>query len=195
MKPMFGKRAVFLDRDGVLVKAIYRPDFVKKITCAYTVGELEFVPGAVSVLARLKEMGFLRIMVTNQPDVALKYMDESEWLTIHRRVLTFLNLDDFIMCRHTTEQNCPLKKPSPLMLRVMADKWDIDRDDIDLLPSSYMVGDTDADIGAGKAAGCKTILVTSGEHNVVNWREDCPKPTMESDFQVDKLTDILKIIR
>ncbi len=189
MRPMFGERTVFLDRDGVLIKAIYRPNFVKKITCAYTVEELKFVVGAIGVLVKLKEMGFLRIMVTNQPDVNLGYMEEDEWLTIHRRVLTFLDLNDFIMCRHTTEQNCPFKKPSPLMLQAMADKWDTD------LASSYMIGDTDADIGAGKAAGCKTILITSGEHNVENWREDCPKPSLEPDFRVDKLVDVLRIIR
>ncbi len=185
---MFRQKAVFFDRDGTLVKAVYRPGSVKKITCPFTYKELEFVPGAVSVLARLKEAEFLRIMVTNQPDVALENMDEDEWLAIHRRALLFLSLDDFIMCRHTTDQNCPFKKPSPLMLKAMADKWGID------LVNSYMVGDTDVDIQAGKAAGCKTIIITSGEHNVVNWKEDYPKHGAGADYRVNTLIDIIKIV-
>ena len=75
------------------------------------------------------------------------------------------------------------------MLLEAADDLGID------LASSYMVGDTDADIGAGKAAGCKTILITSGVHNVVNWREDYPQPTLEADFRVDRLADILEIVK
>lgn len=188
---MFRQKTVFLDRDGVLVKAIYRPDFVKKITCPYVCDELEFVVGTERVLRELKRKGFLRVLATNQPDVALGYMAEDEWLTIHRRVRSILELDHIKMCRHIKESDCPQrrKKPSPGMLLEAADDLGID------LANSYMVGDTDADIGAGKTAGCKTILITSGMHNVVSWREDYPQPTLEADFRVNRLADILEIIK
>jgi len=150
---------------------------------------LEFMPEAVSTLARLKKNGLLRIMVTNQPDVALGYMAEREWEAIQKRVELVLGLDLIKMCRHTTEQKCPFKKPSPLMLLSAADDLGID------LAGSYMVGDTDADIGAGHAAGCKTILIASGEHNMINWKEDCPIPTLEADFKINRLMDIFDLIK
>ena len=186
---MFRRRAVFLDRDGTLTKAVYRPSFAKKTTCPYTLHELEFVPDADEVLAELKQRRFLRIMATNQPDVALGYMYEHVWVAIQRLAELTLNLDQIKMCRHTTEQNCNRKKPLPGMLFDARDDLGID------LAESFMIGDTDADIGAGKAAGCTTILITSGKHNVINWKEDYPKPFLKPDYQVDKLADILKIVR
>lgn len=64
-----------------------------------------------------------------------------------------LDFDDICICRHRTQDNCPMKKPFPTMLMAAACKWDI------LLGGSYMIGDTENDILAGNAAGCKTILL------------------------------------
>lgn len=155
---MFPNKAVFLDRDGTLIDIVYRPDFIKKMTAPFYPKELKFVPNAYTALDRLKDKGFLRIMVTNQPDVAYGYMSESDWLEIHRKVVDTYGLDDVFMCRHRTEDNCPLKKPSPLMLLAAADKWGID------LAKSWMVGDTNDDMKAGLDAGCRTILINQ-RHN------------------------------
>lgn len=134
---MFPHRAVFLDRDGTLLEIIERPHHVKKRTAPYKAEELVFVPDVQNSIDRLRIAGFLTIMVTNQPDVRHGYMSEEEWQKIHKTVLNFLGLDDFIMSRHTREEECKYRKPSPEMLFAMAGKWGIN-------PSkSYMIGDTD----------------------------------------------------
>lgn len=150
---MFNRRAVFLDRDGTVVESIHRPDFVKKVTAPFHEEELKFVPNAYLSLSQLKEAGFLRILVTNQPDVAHGYMDEEVWRRIHRKIVDTLGPDDVFMCRHVKTGNCPFKKPSPMMILAAADKWGID------LSLSWMVGDTNQDMEAGRAAGCRTILI------------------------------------
>lgn len=150
---MFNRSAVFLDRDGTVIESISRPDFVKKITAPFREDELNFVPKAYLALSRLEEEGLLRILVTDQPDVTHGYMDEKIWQRIQNRVKDTLGFDDIFMCRHRREDNCPFKKPSPLMLQSAADKWGID------LSGSWMIGDTDQDMKTGRAAGCRVILI------------------------------------
>lgn len=183
---MFNRKAVFLDRDGTLIEAIHRPGFPadslikKEITAPFFEKELKFFPDAWDSLDRLRVAGYLTIMVTNQPDVAHGYMSEEEWLKIHKSVINSLFLDDFYMCRHTGEDNCPFKKPSPLMLLAAADKWGID------LAQSYMIGDTETDMSAGKLAGCATILLDRF------YNQDL---VHVSGFRVASLTDAVKVIR
>lgn len=150
---MFNRSAVFLDRDGTVIESVHRPDFVKKITAPFREDELKFVPKAYLALSRLKEEGLLRILVTDQPDVAHGYMEEKIWQRIQSRVKDTLGFDDIFMCRHRREDNCPLKKPSPLMLQAAADKWGID------LSKSWMIGDTEQDMKTGQAAGCGVVLI------------------------------------
>ncbi len=176
---MFRRRAVFLDRDGTLIEAIHRPDGPKKITCPYFEKELLYVIGVHEALAFLKEAGFLRIMITNQPDVAQGNMTEDEWQKIHNRVITELDLDDYMLCRHTTADNCKYKKPSPEMLLAMADKWGID------LSSSYMIGDMGFDVEAGLKAGCRTILLDRFYNQDVR----------DADMTVLTLADAVKLIK
>ena len=176
---MFNRKAVFLDRDGTLIEAVHRPGFrlksgeLKEITAPFTEDEVSLVPNAYSLLQSLKKAGFLRIMVTNQPDVAHGFLTEEVWLKIQRRVVDTLGLDDVFMCRHRTEDNCLFKKPSPLMLQSAADKWGIN------LSESYMVGDTDADMQSGNMAGCGTILL-SKFYNLDDYKEaDIVVPNLE----------------
>ena len=156
---MFNRRAVFLDRDGTLIESIHRPGFPensphkKEITAPFKEDELKLTPDVYFALSRLKEARFLRIMVTNQPDVAHGYMGYGVWRKIQKKVVDTLGLDDVFMCRHRAEDNCPFKKPSPLMLQSAADKWGID------LSQSWMIGDTDIDMQTGRAAGCRVVLV------------------------------------
>lgn len=150
---MFTKKAVFFDRDGTLVEAVERPNFPKAVTAPFNLGELKFAPHVFQVLNTLWGLGFLRIMITNQPDVAYGYLSYEDWREVHETIVRRLPFDDVFMCRHATRDGCAFKKPSPLMLLAAADKWGID------LKSSYMIGDTINDTSAGKAAGCKTILI------------------------------------
>ena len=175
---MFNRRAVFLDRDGTVIKAIYRPDANKKITAPFSDNELEFVPRVYPLLYKLKEHGFLRILATNQPDVANGYVKEDVWQRIHKRVVDTLGLDDVFMCRHTTADNCPFKKPSPMMLLSAADKWGID------LSRSWMIGDTSNDTEAGRRAGCKTIMISQSYNLILT----------DYDYKVFSLTEAVELI-
>ncbi len=150
---MFKQKAVFIDRDGTVIEAIHRPDFVKKITAPFYEDELRFFPDIYQALEELKNMGFLRIMVTNQPDVANGYMEEEVWQKIQTRVVEAFPFDGIKMCRHTPNSGCPNRKPLPGMLLSASDDFGID------LSRSYMIGDTDADTKAGEGAGCGTILI------------------------------------
>ncbi|MEK9183499.1 MAG: HAD-IIIA family hydrolase [Patescibacteria group bacterium] len=145
------KRAVFIDRDGVVVNPIFRKEF-KLPSAPFFFAELSFFAGIKEALDLFKEMGFLRILVTNQPDVGYGHISEEEWSRIQRKVEEFY-FDDVFICRHTRDIDCVCKKPKPGMLFEAAKKWDID------FCKSYMVGDTDKDMNAGRVAGCKTILI------------------------------------
>lgn len=178
-KGMFHRRAVFLDRDGTLVLAINRPDLPKKISAPFTKEELIFAPDARGTLKKINQLGFLRIMITNQPDVAHGYMTPDSWQQIHQSVIEHLDVDDYYMCRHRREDYCPMKKPSPLMLIIAADKWGID------LSQSFMVGDTKQDMETGKSVGCRTILIRTS-YNRDAWNV--------ADFRVEFLSHIINII-
>lgn len=156
---MFNRKAVFFDRDGTIIESIHRPNFPedsphkKEITAPFLWNELELIPGAYLAVNRLKEHGFLRILATNQPDVAHGYMDEAVWRKIQGRVENIFGFDVVKICRHRSIDNCPNKKPLPGMLLSAADDKGID------LNNSFMVGDTETDMRAGRAAGCRVVLV------------------------------------
>jgi len=144
-------RAVFIDRDGVIVR-IKMADGAPR--APFRRDEFEILPRVKDGLELLKGLGFLRILVTNQPDVSYGYLTEEEWRWMQDRVEE-LGFDDVYICRHTRDEGCGCKKPKPGMLISAAKKWDID------LSSSYMVGDTENDIGAARSAGVQVILIST----------------------------------
>ncbi len=157
------KRAVFFDRDGVLNDTVDRgEEFLARLDLAhlektrFTAPHFyhEFKPKEriAEALDAVKEAGFLNILVTNQPDVRYGLMPVEEYEKIMAVVKTWL-LDDIYVCLHGREDGCDCKKPKPGMLIAAAAKHQID------LPSSFIIGDTKSDVGAGKAAGCTTILI------------------------------------
>jgi D-glycero-D-manno-heptose 1,7-bisphosphate phosphatase len=175
---MYKRRAVFLDRDGTLVKIVERPGHPKERTSPFTEDELEFFPDTYRTLTEFKKMGYLRIMITNQPDVGYGYVSETDWQKIHRRIVDTLGLDDVFMCRHISEDNCPFRKPSGLMLLAAADKWGID------MRQSYMIGDTWKDMDAGRAAKCKRVIMLNRRYNLHD----------DSDVRADTLNEVIGII-
>lgn len=144
------RRAVFLDRDGVLIRTHVRDGR----PYAITVGEpVEIIGGVVEACARLKQLGFVLVMATNQPDVAngltpRSFVDETNAL-----LAKTLGLDDVEVCFHTDADHCDCRKPEPGLLIAAAKKLGID------LARSFMVGDRWRDIEAGQRAGCRTILI------------------------------------
>jgi D-glycero-D-manno-heptose 1,7-bisphosphate phosphatase len=146
-------RAVFLDRDGVLNRAIVRAG---KPYPPASPEELEILPGVPQALKRLKGLGYLLIVVTNQPDVARGNLRERDVESIHLCMAAMLPIDDFRTCFHDTGDGCACRKPRPGMLLDAAARWDVD------LASSYMIGDRWRDVDAGNAAGCKVFFVDHG---------------------------------
>ena len=146
------RRAVFLDRDGVLNREIVRNGHA---TAPFTLAEVEILPGVPDALDRLRRAGFLLIVVTNQPDVVRGSASRHEIEAIHSHLRHTLPVDDIRVCYHDDIDRCACRKPTPGMVYSAAVEHDI------ALGASYMVGDRWRDVGAGQSAGCTTILVHS----------------------------------
>ena len=148
------RKAVFLDRDGVLNHSVIRDDGVS--IPPPDAASMTMVEGAAGAVGRLKAAGFLCVCVTNQPDVARGTRSVDNVAAMNEKALREIPLDDLYVCMHDNADGCDCRKPKPGMLLRAMEKWSID-------PSrSWMVGDRMSDIQAGVAAGCRTILVESG---------------------------------
>jgi D-sedoheptulose 7-phosphate isomerase len=147
------RRAVFLDRDGVLSEAVIRDG---KPFPPDTPSDLRIPPGTAEALAKLKAQNFLLVVVTNQPDVARGKQTRETVEEMNRRLKSLLPVDDVFICFHDDADSCECRKPRPgLMIRAAA-QYGID------LGHSYMAGDRWRDVDAGANAGCKTIWIDRG---------------------------------
>ncbi len=152
-------RAVFLDRDGTINEEV---DYVRRPE------QMKVMPGSAQAIRELNRMGFVVVVVTNQAGAAYGYYDEDGLKEIHDELIRQLagygaRLDGIYYCPHhpdgTVERyrmSCPCRKPGVGMVRRAARELGID------LGNSYLVGDKLTDVGAGKGAGCFTILVETG---------------------------------
>ncbi len=147
------RQAVFLDRDGVINRAVLRDG---KSFPPAIIEDLEILSGVREAIADLHQAGFLIVVVTNQPDVAtgVQHMDVVE--AMHRKLREMLLIDDIKVCYHIETDGCACRKPKPGMLLDAACEHNID------LTRSYLVGDRWRDISAGKAAGCFTFFIDYG---------------------------------
>ncbi len=146
-------RAVFLDRDGVINRAIVRDGLPYPPA---SLGELEILPGVPEALHAMKRAGFLLLVVTNQPDVARGTTPLETVEGINQTLADSLPIDRFYACYHDSGDGCACRKPKPGMLLEAAKAFDVD------LAGSYMVGDRWRDIEAGEAAGCATVFIDYG---------------------------------
>ena len=154
------QRAVFLDRDGTInryVGFLRRPE------------ELELLDGAAEAIRRINRSGYLAILVTNQPVIARGEVTWDGLDEIHRKLETLLGregayLDDIFICPHHPDKgfpgerpeykmDCDCRKPKPGLLLLAAERYNID------LAGSWMIGDQPQDEVAGKAAGCRTVVL------------------------------------
>jgi D-glycero-D-manno-heptose 1,7-bisphosphate phosphatase len=145
-----GRRAVFLDRDGVINRPRVKDG--KPFPPANT-EELEIIPDAFTALPDLKQHGFLLIVVTNQPDVSRGTQQRGVVEQINLALASALPLDQLLVCYHSEEDKCDCRKPLPGLLVRAAREYQID------LHRSFMVGDRWRDIDAGHNAGCQTVLI------------------------------------
>ena len=153
ISPTPSKRAVFLDRDGVVNEAVIRNGKPRPPNDAASV---QIPPGTAEALTRLKERGFLLLVVTNQPDVARGRQKRDVVEEMNRRLRSELPLDEVLTCYHDDADDCECRKPRPGLLKRAAQRYGID------LGHSYLIGDRWRDIDAGANAGCKTIWIDRG---------------------------------
>jgi D-glycero-D-manno-heptose 1,7-bisphosphate phosphatase len=161
-------RAVFLDRDGVINRTFVRGG---RPFAATTLAEFEFLPGVARAIAALKSEGFRVIVVTNQPDVGAGKVAREVVEAMNARVRSECQVDDIRVCYHTEADGCSCRKPKPGLLVDAARDWGVD------LQSSYIVGDRWRDIGAGRAAGCRTVWI---DYNYAEQKAEKPDIIVKS---------------
>ena len=164
------RRAVFLDRDGVINRTVvregkpYPPD---------AVSDVEVLPGVPEAMRRLRAAGYLLVVVTNQPDVARGTQSRARIDAIHARLTRDLPLDDVRCCYHDDDDACECRKPKPGLLVAAAAAHGID------LAASVMVGDRWRDIEAGLRAGVRaTVLVDYGYREGISVDPDLRVPSL-----------------
>ena len=166
---MKNKKAIFLDRDGVVN---YEKNFV------LTPEAMELIPEAPEAISKINASAYLAVMITNQSAVARNLINTEELTQIHNKLKADLkasnaHLDAIYYCPHHPDyggpgvnkdliMDCHCRKPKPGMLTEASTELDID------LSLSYMIGDAERDILAGKEAGCTTIGVRTGK-NIENF--------------------------
>jgi len=157
-------KAIFLDRDGVLIKMYYHRD-IGIIDTPLSVKQVSFIPGIFDFLQYAKKRGYLLIIISNQPGVGIKKISLKNFHAINNYIMNILKDHDIVIdgqyyCMHHPyaaikkyKEICICRKPKIGFFLQAAKEFDID------LKKSWMIGDGVGDIVAGNAAGCKTILV------------------------------------
>ena len=175
------QKAIFLDRDGTINKYV---GFLRNID------DFELIDGVSKAMARINQSQFLSVVITNQPVIARGEVTEAELYEIHNKMETLLGnkgayVDDIYYCPHHPHKgydgevkalkiDCDCRKPKPGMLLRAAKEHNID------LSCSWMIGDSENDILAGKAAGCKTAYIGKEDYG--------------QDISGDSLLDLVDII-
>lgn len=150
-------KAIFIDKDGTLIHNVpynVNPDLIR------------FEKTAFESMYLLQQQGFLIIIITNQPGIALKYYKEEDLKQVEDTISKLLlknkvTLQGFYYCPHSAESECACRKPRPGLLKKAANDLQID------LSQSWMIGDILNDVEAGNRSGSKTILIDNG--NETEW--------------------------
>ncbi len=151
--PRTSRRAVFLDRDGVLNEAVVRDG---RPFPPRTPEEVVVFPGVAGACQALRERGYVLVVVTNQPDVARGLQSASGVAAINALLRQSISVDAVYVCHHDNDDGCPCRKPKPGMLLAAGRDLNLD------LNQSFMVGDRWSDIAAGQGAGCRTVYIDYG---------------------------------
>ena len=151
---MTPRRAIFLDRDGVLNAALLDP--AGRPLPPRSKAELRILPGVPEACAALRAAGFILIGCTNQPDIARGTTPRAFVDWVNDQVTAAAGLLEMRVCPHDDADACHCRKPRPGMLTDAAAEHGID------LSASWMVGDRFRDVEAGQAAGCRTLFIDQG---------------------------------
>ncbi len=149
---MTGRRCVFIDRDDTIAKDVPYCDSPDKF---------HLFPGIPEQIKRLNDAGFLVVMITNQSGIGRGYFTEETLKAIHDKMNREIeaaggHIDAIYYCPHRPDENCACRKPKTLMGERAAKDLGID------LSESFMVGDSEADMGFGQGLGCATIKICAG---------------------------------
>jgi len=145
------KKAIILDRDGVLIE---------DKNYSYRIEDLEVLPGVIEGLKQLQQY-FLFFIVTNQSGIGRGYYTVEDFHKYNNHLISILydnniKIEKTFFCPHVKEDNCDCRKPNPKYLREIANQWHID------LESSWMIGDHPSDILFGINGGCNTVYMITG---------------------------------
>jgi len=186
------KKAVFLDRDGVLNRLVYNP-VTKEYESPHCEKDLKIFPGVAGLLKKLQEKGFLLFIISNQPSYAKGKATLKNIQSVHRRMIKALKragvkFRGCYYCYHHPRGvvkkysfDCLCRKPKPFFLLLAKEKYKLDMD------NSWFVGDQDFDVLCGQAAQVKTILINE-EHSKAKRGQSRP------DYFVKNLKEAVTII-
>ncbi|MFX0076282.1 MAG: D-glycero-alpha-D-manno-heptose-1,7-bisphosphate 7-phosphatase [Candidatus Hermodarchaeota archaeon] len=180
---MSRKKAIILDRDGVLIED---KDY------AYKIEDLEVLPGVIEGLKSLQG-NFLYFIVTNQAGIGKGYYTLEDFHKYNNYLISILEENDIkiertFFCPHVKEDNCECRKPNPKYLKEIADLWNVD------LISSWIIGDHPSDIQFGINGGCKTVYMITGhgEKHLKDLKKKGIKPTLVHSNFLDAVEEILQ---
>ena len=188
---MSTKRAIFLDRDGTLIREVA---YLSRLE------EVKILEQAASAVSRINRAGILAVVITNQSGVARGLLSEERLREINRSIArSFARrgacLDAFYYCPHhpgaglvAYRQSCRCRKPQPGLLLEAAQELGID------LRRSCMVGDRLVDVQAGRSVGCTSVLVKTGlgMQELANWNGAPDRSGIRPDFVA---TDLLEAVQ
>jgi len=195
--PISGRPAVFLDRDGVINAMVYNAEF-GLVDSPGNPDEFELLPGVAEAVRQINALGFLAVVVSNQPGIAkgkfTPALLDATTGKMHAALAQHgARLDGVYYCLHHPQavvpeyhQPCECRKPCPGLLFQAARDLGID------LAASYMVGDGISDVAAGHAAGVQTLFVSSRKCYIC---EELAHQRVRPDFMVRDLPEALKVIR
>lgn len=182
------RKAVFLDRDGTIIRHV---DLMRRVS------DIKILPRAAASIRKINQLGFLVVVVTNQPVVARGLVTPKEIDAIHAILLTQFKkkgakIDAVYFCPHHPNADvkkyrlkCRCRKPEPGMILKALKKYNINP------KASYMVGDAMIDVVAGKKAKLKTILVKTGPGHALDKKFSRVKP----DYLVKNLGQVTRLIQ
>jgi len=188
-----GRRAAFLDRDGVINSYVYNQEF-GTVDSPSNPEEFQLLPGVRDAITRFHNLGLLVVVVSNQPGIAKRKFspDLLNATTEKMRRLCDGKIDAVYYCLHHPqaadkkyERDCDCRKPKPGLLLEAAAEWDID------LPASVMIGDGLTDVIAGQRAGTRTILLGARKCYVCAAMDE---RHVAPDFCVKTLSDAVGIV-
>lgn len=182
-------KAFFLDRDGLINKLVL--DSYYDSVSPSSPKDFHLYPGVGEAIRQIKEWGYKVIIVSNQPGIAKGQFTNSDLLAITAKMMKEVKefgakIDRVYYCIHKKEDNCMCRKPKPGLILRAAKDFDID------LSQSYMIGDSDTDIEAGRFAGCVTYK-TDNLFEAVQLIKYGLIPTRGTDYTVKYLSNIARV--